>query len=186
MISIGKVENYSDLLQIRELNQNNLINNLSRKDELEYGFVTLNYNMELLKDVNKIQKSIVARDNDKIVGYAIVIDKTVYGLHKLFDDLIDRLSTISFNSKKLKNVNYALVGQLCIKKEYRGMDIVKKIYDFYKKEYSEKYQYLITDIDENNKRSLSAHLKIGFQIIDNFSWGDSNWNIILWNWNKKK
>ena len=127
MISIGKVENYSDLLQIRELNQNNLINNLSRKDELEYGFVTLNYNMELLKDVNKIQKSIVARDNDKIVGYAIVIDKTVYGLHKLFDDLIDRLSTISFNSKKLKNVNYALVGQLCIKKEYRGMGIVKKM-----------------------------------------------------------
>tara|TARA_B110000014_G_C20055716_1_gene549456 strand:+ start:46 stop:612 length:567 start_codon:yes stop_codon:yes gene_type:complete len=185
VISIGKVENYSDLLQIRELNQNNLINNLSRKDELEYGFVTLNYNMELLKDVNKIQKSIVARDNDKIVGYAIVIDKTVYGLHKLFDDLIDRLSTISFNSKKLKNVNYALVGQLCIKKEYRGMDIVKKIYDFYKKEYSKKYQYLITDIDEKNKRSLSAHLKIGFQIIDNFSWGDSNWNIILWNWKLK-
>ena len=183
VISIGKVENYSDLLQIRELNQNNLINNLSRKDILEYGFVTLNYNIELLKDVNKIQKSIVARDNDKIVGYAIVIDKTVYGLNKLFDDLIDRLSTISFNSKKLKNVNYALVGQLCIKKEYRGMDIVKKIYDFYKKEYSKKYQYLITDIDEKNKRSLSAHLKIGFQIIDNFSWGDSNWNIILWNWN---
>ena len=183
MISIGKVENYSDLLQIRGLNQNNLINNLSRKDELEYGFVTLNYNMELLKDVNKIQKSIVARDNDKIVGYAIVIDKTVYGLNKLFDDLIDRLSTISFNSKKLKNVNYALVGQLCIKKEYRGMGIVKKIYDFYKKEYSKKYQYLITDIDEKNKRSLSAHLKIGFQIISNFYWEESNWNIILWNWN---
>lgn len=183
MINIGKVESYNDLLQIRELNQNNLKNNLSEEDRLEYGFLTLDYGIDLLKDVNKIQKSIVARDNDKIVGYAIVIDKTVYGLNKLFDDLIDRLSTITFNTKKLKNINYALVGQLCIKKEYRGLGVVKEIYKFYKKEYSKKYHYLITDIDERNKRSLSAHLKIGFQIIDNFYWGESNWNIILWNWN---
>ena len=63
------------------------------------------------------------------------------------------------------------------------MGVVKEIYKFYKKEYSEKYHYLITDIDERNKRSLSSHLKIGFQIIDNFYWGESNWNIILWNWN---
>ena len=58
MITLGKVESYNDLLQIRELNQNNLKNNLSEEDRLEYGFLTLDYGIDLLKDVNKIQKSI--------------------------------------------------------------------------------------------------------------------------------
>jgi ribosomal protein S18 acetylase RimI-like enzyme len=185
MITLGKVESNNDLLQIRQLNQNNLKKNLTEEDKLEHGFLTLDYNLDLLKSVNKIEKSIVARDNELVIGYAIVINKSVYGLHNLFDDLIDRLNLLTFNSKKLKNIEYALVGQLCVQKEYRGMGVVKKIYDFYKKEYSKKYQYLVTDVDEKNKRSLSAHLKIGFQIIDSFYWGESDWNIILWDWNNE-
>ena len=104
MITLGKVESNNDLLQIRQLNQNNLKKNLTEEDKLEHGFLTLNYNLDLLKSVNKIEKSIVARDNELVIGYAIVINKSVYGLNNLFDDLIDRLNLLTFNSKKLKNI----------------------------------------------------------------------------------
>ena len=185
MITLDKVRNYNDLLQIKVLNEDNLKINLSQQDQLKYGFVTLEYNIELLLKMNNIEKSIVVREDNKVVGYAIVTNKTVYGLNKLFDDLIDRVKTLTYCHNNLSNVEYALVGQLCIKKNYRGKGLVKKIYEFYKQEYSKKYKYLITDIDERNKRSLSAHLKSGFQIIDNFYWGESYWNIILWDWNNQ-
>ena len=62
-------------------------------------------------------------------------NKKVYGLNKLFDDLIDRVKTLTYCHNNLNNVEYALVGQLCIKKDYRGKGLVKKIYEFYKQEY---------------------------------------------------
>ena len=182
MITLDKVRNYNDLLQIKVLNEDNLKINLSQQDQSKYGFLTLEYNIELLLKMNNIEKSIVVKEDNEVVGYAIVTNKTVYGLNKLFDDLIDRVKTLTYCHNNLNNVEYALVGQLCIKKNYRGKGLVKKIYEFYKQEYSKKYKYLITDIDERNKRSLSAHLKSGFQIIDNFYWAESYWNIILWDW----
>lgn len=186
MIKLGKVLHHDDLIQIKHLNQENLKNNLSQRDRLKYGFLTLEYDIELLLKVNNIEKTIVAKNGNKIVAYAIVINKTAYGLNKLFDDLIDRVNNLKYNKTNLYKIDYALVGQLCISKDYRGKGLVKEIYKFFKKEYSKKYKYLVTDIDERNTRSLNAHLKNKFQIIDNFYWGDSYWNIILWNWSNKK
>ena len=186
MIEICKVSDNDDLFQIKRLNQKNLKNNLTQEERLKYGFLTLEYDIELLLKVNKIEKSIVAKKGKKIVGYAIVINKTAYGLNKLLDDLIDRVNNLKYDKNYLNKIDYALVGQLCIRKDYRGKGLVKDIYKFFKKEYSKKYKYLITDIDERNTRSLKAHTKNKFQIIDNFYWGDSYWNIILWNWNNKK
>ena len=186
MIKLGKVLHHDDLIQIKHLNQENLKNNLSQRDRLKYGFLTLEYDIELLLKVNNIEKTIVAKNGNKIVAYAIVINKTAYGLNKLFDDLIDRVNNLKYNKTNLYKIDYALVGQLCISKDYRGKGLVNEIYKFFKKEYSKKYKYLVTDIDERNTRSLNAHLKNKFQIIDNFYWRDSYWNIILWNWSNKK
>ena len=41
MITLDKVRNYNDLLQIKVLNEDNLKINLSQQDQLKYGFLTL-------------------------------------------------------------------------------------------------------------------------------------------------
>ena len=115
MITLDKVRNYNDLLQIKVLNEDNLKINLSQQDQLKYGFLTLEYNIELLLKMNNIEKSIVVKNDNEVVGYAIVTNKRVYGLNKLFDDLIDRVKTLTYGHNNLSNVEYALVGQLCIK-----------------------------------------------------------------------
>ena len=40
--------------------------NLSQQDQLKYGFVTLEYNIELLLKMNNIEKSIVVREDNKV------------------------------------------------------------------------------------------------------------------------
>ena len=185
MIRIEKAEDFKDLRQIKQLNLKNLKNNLTIKDQKEHGFVTAEYSIKFLEKINKIENSIIVKYNDKVAGYALVVNKLIYGKNKLLDDLIDRIEQIVYKGEKLKKINYAFVGQLCVEKKIRGLGIVDKIYEFYKKEYSDKYQYLITEIDEKNVRSLKVHFRNGFKIIDRFYWGSTNWNIILWDWNKQ-
>ena len=103
MITLDKVRNYNDLLQIKVLNEDNLKINLSQQDQSKYGFLTLEYNIELLLKMNNIEKSIVVKEDNEVVGYAIVTNKTVYGLNKLFDDLIDRVKTLTYCHNNLNN-----------------------------------------------------------------------------------
>ena len=192
--SKSKIKNNQKNYYKDDLNKNRVLNcgtviheNVIKNNKFKPKYyILIEYDNELLLKVNKIEKSIVAKKGKKIVAYAIVINKAAYGLNKLFDDLIDRVNNLKYDKNYLNKIDYALVGQLCIRKNYRGKGLVKDIYNFFKKEYSKKYKYLITDIDERNTRSLKAHIKNKFQIIDNFYWGDSYWNIILWNWNNKK
>jgi len=76
------------------------------------------------------------------------------------------------------------VGQLCVAKSHRGLGLVQLLYQYYKDKYATKYTYLITDVDERNRRSIKAHTKSGFEIIDTIHYGESNWHVILWDWNQ--
>jgi L-amino acid N-acyltransferase YncA len=78
-----------------------------------------------------------------------------------------------------------VVGQLCVGKGFRGIGLVDKMYQYYKDCYANEYEYLITDVAQANKRSLKAHKKSGFQVIDELSFEGVGWDIVLWNWNAK-
>jgi L-amino acid N-acyltransferase YncA len=76
-----------------------------------------------------------------------------------------------------------VVGQLCVAKEYRGQDLVQKLYGYFKECLSKEFTYLVTDIAKANARSLKAHKKSGFQVINKLMYDGLEWNIVLWDWN---
>ena len=80
--------------------------------------------------------------------------------------------------------NYVLVGQLCVGKNYRGQGLVQKMYGFFKTELQKEFTYCITDVAQDNPRSIKAHLKRGFEIIHTIGYGGASWDIVLWDWNK--
>jgi L-amino acid N-acyltransferase YncA len=41
---------------------------------------------------------------------------------------------------------------------------------------------LITDVAQANTRSLNAHKKSGFQVIDTLVYAGIGWDIVLWDW----
>jgi L-amino acid N-acyltransferase YncA len=69
-------------------------------------------------------------------------------------------------------------------KNYRGQGLVKQLYEYYKNCLSYDFDYAITDIAQDNPRSLKAHQKVDFEVIETLSYGGIDWYVILWDWTK--
>jgi len=182
MITIKRVTEFSELEGIRKLQEDNLKRNLPGNEAETEGFVTAEYPIEFLEALHKSGPSIIAKENHQVVGYALVATKSVSHQHELLSDLFNYIDKITYRGLLLKNVSYVVVGQLCVSKSYRGLGLVQQMYQHFKKSLAGEYDCCITDIAENNPRSLKVHLRTGFQVIDNFHYGGSNWDIVLWDW----
>lgn len=182
MIIIKRVTEFSELKGIRKLQEDNLKKNLPGDEAETEGFVTAEYSIEFLKTLHEAGPSIIAKEDDRVVGYALVAAKSIRHQHELLSDLFNCIDKITYRGLVLKNVKYVVVGQLCVAKNYRGLGLVHQMYQYFKKSLSGEYDCCITDVAENNPRSLKVHLKTGFQVIENFAYGGSNWNIVLWDW----
>ena len=184
MIEIVHVSNDAELDDIRLLQRENLRKLIGETEAGKEGFLTAEYSMEMLQQMHRFQPSIIAKDGDTIAGYVIITTKNSYGQHPLLDSLFDSIDALNYNDTPLKDVNYILVGQLCVGKAYRGTGLVQKMYNYYQQSLSKSYQYLITDVAQENPRSIKAHLKTGFEIIHTIQYGGIGWDIVLWDWRK--
>ena len=182
MVEIKRTETISELQGIRDLQRKNLKHLISREEADSQGFVTAEYSMEFFKAMHNTCPSIIAKVGDLVVGYALVAVKAVRQEHDLLADLFNSIDKVTFNGKLLANVNYVVVGQLCVAKEYRGQGLVKRMYNFYRDCLSSEYDYLVTDVAQDNPRSLKAHKSTGFQVVEVLTYGGVSWDIVLWDW----
>jgi ribosomal protein S18 acetylase RimI-like enzyme len=91
-------------------------------------------------------------------------------------DLFNVIDTKTYKGQLLKEVNYVVVGQLCVAEAFRGQGLVKRLYDYYRDCLASEY------VAQANTRSLNAHKKSGFQVIDTLVYGGIGWDIVLWDW----
>ena len=183
-VEIKRVDQLSELTGIRALQALNLRKNIDAETALSQGFLTAAYTMDYLQAMHDASPSIIAKDGDDVVGYVLVATKEVRNGHELMADLFNVIDTKYYKGKCLKEVNYVVVGQLCVAKDYRGQGLVKRMYDYYQDCYAAAYEYLITDVAQANTRSLNAHKKSGFIVIDTLVYAGIDWDIVLWDWKK--
>lgn len=183
IIDVTRVSSQSEIIGIRDLQELNLKKNISSDEAVDQGFVTASYSIEYLKEMNAASPAIIAKDGDKVVGYALVATKDTRNGHDLIESLFDAIDKSEYNGKLLRDVNYVVVGQLCVAKEYRGQDLAQKLYGHFRECLSKEFSYLVTDIAQSNSRSLKAHKKRGFQVINKLMYDGFEWDIVLWDWN---
>jgi ribosomal protein S18 acetylase RimI-like enzyme len=111
-----------------------------------------------------------------------VATRKLLGEHDLLDDLFSQIDRQAYRGTRLSESNYVLVGQLCVAKEYRGRGLAGKMYELFKSELSGRFDYCLTDVQVSNPRSIRAHLRSGFQILGELSYGGSPWKIVIWDW----
>ena len=182
MIEIKLVTDQKELEGIRQLQEDNLKKNLSSEEAETEGFVTAEYSLEFLETLHKLSPSAIAKDGDRVVGYALVSPKEIRHQHDLLSDLFNNIDKIVYRDKTLMNTRYVAVGQICLAKGYRGIGLVNQMYQLFKTSLSHTYDYCLTDIAASNPRSLKAHIKIGFQVVDQLVYGGITWDIVLWDW----
>jgi succinate dehydrogenase flavin-adding protein (antitoxin of CptAB toxin-antitoxin module) len=185
MISYITANSQDHLEGILKLQSENLINNISVDEAASQGFLTVQHNFEILKKLNDTEQHIIAVANNEVVGFTLSMTAEskhdvpmLYPMFLIFDE-------ITYNQKKVSDYNYIVVGQACISKDYRGMRVLDNCYNNFKNYHHKKYDFAITEIAKKNLRSLTAHQRVGFKVLDEFT--DPNgidWIIVIWDWNK--
>ena len=182
---IKRVSSVEELTGVLALHQENYFKNISKEESLAEGFVTAEYDGKSLQLMHTLCPSVIAKDGEEVVGYVLAVTKEFYGHNKLLDQLFDSIDKLNFEGQALVDQNYILCGQLCVKKGHRGQGIARKMYEYYRDEMHNQYPYCITDVASSNPRSVKAHSKTGFQVIDSTSYDGVKFDIILWDWSKK-
>ena len=179
---IKRVSDRKEIEGIKTLQTANLRQNLNPEEIRTQGFVTAEYSLDFLERMNEDEPAVIAVDDDKVVGYALVATRGLLGQHELLDDLFRQVDEQIYRGEKLSERNYVLVGQLCVAKEQRGKGLAGKMYELFRSELSGRFDYCLTDVQVSNPRSIRAHLRAGFQIIGELNYGGSPWKIVIWDW----
>ncbi|MEZ4796871.1 MAG: GNAT family N-acetyltransferase [Flavobacteriaceae bacterium] len=170
-----KAESISELNQILQLQQINSPESISEEESIKEGFVTAKHSFEILKQMNDICAHTIAMHNDKVVGYALSMDKTFKNDIKVLTPMFNKIE-MNISS----NTNYIVMGQICIDKQYRMQGIFKGLYDFMRSQMKLKYDVIITEVDIKNTRSMNAHKAIGFKVLYSYRSNNQNWEILSW------
>jgi hypothetical protein len=77
----------------KSLQSLNLKTNLSKEERMLEGFLTAEYSIDFLIQMHQTEPSIIAKDGDKVVGYALATTKSVRRHRKLLESLLDIINT---------------------------------------------------------------------------------------------
>lgn len=168
-----RAETNQELRQILELQHANIPSAISKDEKQQEGFVTVHHSFEVLKAMNDKCPHIIAKNNQKVIGYTLCMLKE-------FKENIEVLKPMFKNIDKCLNQNktYVVMGQVCIDKAFRKKGVFRRLYNVVKKQLQTEFDLIITEIDTTNTRSLNAHYAIGFKNLYSYRSKQQDWNII--------
>lgn len=182
MLTAKFVTNDDELIQIARLSADNLVFNISDETKEKEGFVTWVYPVNTLFALHAIAHSVIVKDGDTVVGYALVLTKECAAIYPPLGETINHVSTISYKGRPLTAHRVYFMGQICVHADYRGRGIVGMLYEFHRQQLSAQFDILVTEISTNNPRSLRAHQKTGFKVIDTYHDAKDEWDVVIWDW----
>jgi|TARA_R110002020_G_scaffold103640_2_gene242724 ribosomal protein S18 acetylase RimI-like enzyme len=182
MISYSLVTSEKELHQILQLQQQNLPESVSEAAQKSEGFVTVQHDFALLKAMHEKCPHIVAKDGEKVVGYALSMHpdfgNDIEVLRPMFQQIHRYYSSIESASKLLHHNNFIVMGQICIAKAYRQQGIFRKLYETMQANLPDSFSTIITEVDTKNQRSLNAHYSVGFKDLKRYVSGGQEWVLI--------
>ena len=174
------VRSNEDLNQILHLQSLNLPKHISRKEKIKEGFVTVQHTFDQLSLLNTPYPHIIAKHNNSLVGYALVMLSENRSKIPVLVPFFDRLDAIDYHGKPLSELNYFVMGQVCIAKPFRGLGVFQGLYLKMKREMKDAYSIVVTSVSTSNPRSIKAHEKVGFIQLDHFRDITDDWVIVGW------
>jgi len=177
MIHYTRVTSDNELYQILAIQTRALKGNVSLEEQQLEGYITVPHTFDQLKAMNDITPHILAKDSDRVAGYALVMPRSFKTLMPVLTPMFDTADRL------LAGKNYLTMGQICIDKPYRGQGIFRGLYAYYKAQMSNSYDCLFTEVATSNIRSLKAHESVGFKILETQTSDGTTWEMINWDWN---
>jgi GNAT superfamily N-acetyltransferase len=181
-ISLTTVSNVADVHQILELQAANLASALTPDTIASQGFVTVRHEIDVLVRMNEAAPAIIAKDGDRVVGYALVMPRAFASHVPILQPLFDTLDALSWRGVSLQDqARWFVMGQICIADGYRGRGIFDGLYRTMADAYRDRYDFTVTEVAARNTRSLRAHARAGFRTLHRYAdaTAGEEWEIIV-------
>jgi GNAT superfamily N-acetyltransferase len=179
MITFHGAEKEQELLAILALQAANLPVSLSPEEVREQGFLTVKHTLDVLRIMNKPYAHTIAKDGDQLAGYALTMTNDFRGHVPILEPLFERLDGLKWDGRLLKDMDYVLMGQVCVAKAYRGQGVFAGLYEKMQERMAPYFELIVTEISGRNSRSLRAHEKVGFVDILHYTAPDGEpWVIV--------
>lgn len=172
----------NDIRQVLALQHANLSTQVSADTATSQGFVTVQHDFDLLKKMNEAIPQVIAKDDDKVVGYALVMLPSFQNLIPVLKPMFLLFDSLDFNGKKVAEYQYYVMGQICVAEGYRGAGIFDGLYQQHRTLFNSQFDFVATEIASRNTRSIRAHQRVGFQTIHTFQDETDHWEIVVWDW----
>jgi ribosomal protein S18 acetylase RimI-like enzyme len=164
-----------ELESILTLQRANHAENLTADEVASQGFVTVVHDLPLLQRMHAIAPSIVAVDGSELAGYALVMPVECRTLIPVLVPMFDRLDALGTTS-------YYIMGQICVAKAYRGRGVFDALYAAHREHLAARYDRCVTEVATRNTRSMRAHERVGFTILEKYRDATDEWALLTWNW----
>ena len=178
-VQICLAKSDADLQGILQLQQANLKTNLTSEERQQQGFVTLQHDLDLLRQMNHPHPHVIAKSGHQVVGYALVMMPQMAEFIPQLTKMFARIGEHPFKGKPLTVDRFAVMGQVCVARRFRSSGVFAQLYDRLADSLRAHVDCLITDIAAHNTRSLRAHEKVGFTTLDTYPDDGTTWHIVL-------
>jgi hypothetical protein len=173
----------SDIPGVLELQELYLVSNLSEKEK-EAGFVTTPFTIPLLETVILDKGLFIIKNNEKIIGYCFAASWKFFCQWPIFEYMISFFPKYKFRDFEVTTSTSFQYGPVCIHKDFRGKDLLKKLFEFMRIHMMEKYPLAVTFINKINVPSTKAHVeKLNWTIIDEFQFNNNNYIVLAYDMN---
>jgi hypothetical protein len=173
----------AELEGILTLQAANLERNITTETLESQGFVTVNHNFELLQRMNNLEAHIIGKDAEQVCAYALAMVRAMRNDVPVLVPMFEMIEQQTYQGQPIKEMNYIVVGQVCVGEGYRGMGNFDALYAAYKTFLSPRYACCITEIATRNQRSIRAHQRVGFELLHRFvAPNGEEWDIVIWKW----
>lgn len=181
-ITLSTADSLGELQQILELQAKNHFSVVGPDKSVSDGFVTVRHTPALLEKMNEACRHIIAKDGNRVVGYALVMLQQFQEFIPELKPMFALLDQLYFKEKPLTSYTYYVMGQICIDEHYRGKGLFDQLYAKHKERYAGPFDLCVTEVATRNTRSMKAHYRVGFQPIHTFKDEWDEWRIVVWDW----
>lgn len=180
MVYIIRKAKQNDLTAIRRLQQDNLFSNVSNKEKVKEGFVSLETDIPLLSEINLRIGIILAEYKEKVIGYEFPLPIRLAKEIPLLVPFVKKIMGLKYGGKPISEYKTIIEGQICIDKAHKGKGVAEKIHKAFLVLLKGKYDLLVTEVSDLNPRSLKVHTqKLGFSVLEQYSADGRNWYILI-------
>lgn len=170
---VATLDDIQEVLSLHSKYQIDTINEEDKKD----GFITTAFTKEqLTKLITEESGLFIAKKDKKIVAYVMAASWQFWSIWPMFKYMIEDLNNVKFNNEVLSVENSYQYGPVCVDKQVRGTEVLKKIFNFAREQMNKKYPILVTFINKINIRSFEAHTrKLGLQVVKEFEFNNNSY-----------